>query len=993
MEGGSTLYVTSAGLTLSTEPGSVKMVESASDSGGGGGGGGNSNNTYGNMSSVPNLVFADAPHWVNISEGDYETEKEVTLQARFPDGVTADAMTFSWSFGEGDNAQTKVETIPAADAVDFIVDITGLEAGVFPVSCSISYDEGAEIIETEPDDTTVTPVSEGESWTYAIGSLANLLIETEVRGKPTVTIDGTEVTTTDDMTVNPPASYIPYEILEALEPGEHIAVVSGDGGPEEHILTIIGDEPEVGELADGGLYLIGIEADGVFYAMTNNADKSISAVETSKSAPDAAAIWTAAVDGSSLSFLNDTYYLYYSSSSVAARDKSATAWTYADGKLYYTPAGGADKGSVFYVSGVADGKFTVAKDDPDSAVEVTFIKAAAPSNIKNGTAYTYTLGIEKDLVIPTESEGQHTVTLKGGEVEYTEADGAITIGSAVIEALSTGSYTIAITDEAGMTVNHKLTVQNPPQIDVNVNVILATGVEANSLITFSDVHESWDDVGTAVKDTIIATGGKIPAVVIATGDFNNNRVAGNDSAKITGAVNEIINRVSLQLGQIDTVWVSGNHDNGYAAQYTNYNLNADLGIVLEDYASGPVDGTPVEGLTGTGVISGTGIIFDTRSEGWANNAETSKDSSGLIVIGLNYEDGNAFESNNYGDGTEESDSVYKHIKAALDSIAADYNGEMIVISSHAGGHAVGIDEDSAQSASSLSGGNSYSITNAAAIVELINSYVEEYGMEITWFFGHDHSKGEEEIVKLPGSTIISMGDSYAEDNVVENELLFTYAHAGYVGSGAAGVHNNNYTYLTWDDGKIIREERVADGNQSVRDYLEEGALHSAGSQGTISYTLSRAWELVEWTWAEDYSTAAATFHRYSTNSTVVIEADVEIESADGSSTIIATVEAPDGVEYTDTKTIEISIAGDGRTAQVSGDYQGLYVRAALVLDYKGESGLYITQCAVSSDGTIQIPRFDVPGISVTGISVALVPTLADISSADPVVCGMDVIYF
>ena len=288
--------------------------------------------------------------------------------------------------------------------------------------------------------------------------------------------------------------------------------------------------------------------------------------------------------------------------------------------------------------------------------------------------------------------------------------------------------------------------------------------------------------------------------------------------------------MALQLAGIDTVWVSGNHDNGYAAQYTNANRAADLGLDTANYAN------EEEG------ISGTGIIFDSRYD--SPNASTSTSigadpGTGLIVIGLNYEDGDAFASNNYGDGTEEGDSVYKHIKAALDNIAAGYDGELIVISSHAGLHAVGVDEDSAQSANAWAGGNSYSISNSAAIVNLLNSYVKEHGLNIAWFFGHDHSKGEEEFAKLPGATITSTVD-FSTQSTEDIELLFTYAHAGYVGSGAAGVHNNNYTYLTWDADTITRTERVADGKQTVRDPMDSYLNHAAGSDGNLTFTVDRS---------------------------------------------------------------------------------------------------------------------------------------------------------
>ena len=80
----------------------------------------------------------------------------------------------------------------------------------------------------------------------------------------------------------------------------------------------------------------------------------------------------------------------------------------------------------------------------------------------------------------------------------------------------------------------------------------------------------------------------------------------------------------------------------------------------------------------------------------------------------------------------------------------------------------------------------------------------------------------------------------------------------------------------------------------------------------------------------------------------------------------------------------VAIAEDGRSAQVGGDSEGLYVRIALVIEFRGESGLYITQGAIADDGVIELPKFQVPGLTVTGVDVALVLNIDDIMSPIPI---------
>ena len=84
-----------------------------------------------------------------------------------------------------------------------------------------------------------------------------------------------------------------------------------------------------------------------------------------------------------------------------------------------------------------------------------------------------------------------------------------------------------------------------------------------------------------------------------------------------------------------------------------------------------------------------------------------------------------------------------------------------------------------------------------------------------------------------------------------------------------------------------------------------------------------------------------------------------------------------------TDIVFLSFSEDGASAKLIGGADGVYARAALVLDSNGKSGLYITQVTINNDGTIVIPVFNVPGLKVSSVNISLVPTLADIQSATP----------
>lgn len=104
--------------------------------------------------------------------------------------------------------------------------------------------------------------------------------------------------------------------------------------------------------------------------------------------------------------------------------------------------------------------------------------------------------------------------------------------------------------------------------------------------------------------------------------------------------------------------------------------------------------------------------------------------------------------------------------------------------------------------------------------------------------------------------------------------------------------------------------------------------------------------------------------------------------------LVPSVLAADGAEAR----VTVTLTSDAKKAIVTGDYTGLYVRIALVLVNNGESGLYITPCQFNDDGTITIPELDLPGISVTGVNVALVLSPDDVTSPNPNRVDMDFAY-
>ena len=303
--------------------------------------------------------------------------------------------------------------------------------------------------------------------------------------------------------------------------------------------------------------------------------------------------------------------------------------------------------------------------------------------------------------------------------------------------------------------------------------IVCKGVKENCFVTFSDVHQTFSNISQTIGDCIVNNNGCIPSLVICSGDWVNRvHYMGDNEEFYQQTADELIYRMSLQLGGIDTVYVSGNHDNGRAA----------------------AQATIAAGLGAEADYNGVGIIY------------TGKD---LVVIGMNYENAVTVDSNSHVTSADYS-AVIPDLKAALEKAKKEHYGKPVVISAHSGLHVLGIQPESVQSGTKeWSGGFEYNIDNADKVVELLNEYSED--MDIIYFFGHDHSKGEREFMLLPGDTIIST-THYDDKTYSEHILGFAYGHAGYLTDGING--KEYYSFVSWDKNSIIRTMYKADGSQS-----------------------------------------------------------------------------------------------------------------------------------------------------------------------------------
>ncbi len=322
-------------------------------------------------------------------------------------------------------------------------------------------------------------------------------------------------------------------------------------------------------------------------------------------------------------------------------------------------------------------------------------------------------------------------------------------------------------DESGLHYREK---------SADATFVIAKGVKPESIMTFSDIHEEYGQIGEAIAKVMQKTGGYIPALIVCTGDFVYGPTADKDTE-----LSRYFPQIVSQLGGIDAVYVAGNHDSSEAASVMS--ANADLGAAKN---------LPLQG----------GLIFDGESQAVALNGKSSRNAESILVYGINFD---AATKKN-GDIVQYSYAdIIGEVDSFLQSAASQYHGELVVISAHSGLHALGVQPESLNPMQipiyAWVGENQYNVDMSYELAQTINRYAEQYNMDIMYIFGHDHSRNEAEMLLTDGDTLVST-KHYADKSTASQTLHFTYAHAGYL-SSVIGCADFNFSFIYRDGDKFV----------------------------------------------------------------------------------------------------------------------------------------------------------------------------------------------
>ena len=479
-------------------------------------------------------------------------------------------------------------------------------------------------------------------------------------------------------------------------------------------------------------------------------------------------------------------------------------WNYSDGKLFFN-----DNGTKTYLTysesssvpfGCTDNAADAADIElftrGDELARCIKTQPCSESFVIEGSGYAapqYNVELFSDDII-TDSVRWFT----DGEESGT---GGLSFTADSLTGLPTGIHHVSCIVEAHDNEDHYYRERSQEAL-----FVVTKGVVPDSVITFSDVHEQYDLISTAIGNIIDRTGGYIPSLVVCTGDLINGPTMDYDTM-----INTYAPRLKPYLGGLDTVYVAGNHDSSKAV--SELSVKAALGA-------------------DSGFSDGCGVIFRGSSDSVASNGKNSTAAKDVIVYGINY---GALENDH--SAVQDYSSVKSHLGSFLSETAKNYKGEIIIISAHAGLHALGIQPQSGNSVGAWAGSSAYNISNSYDIAELINSYSKKYGMNIFFLFGHDHSRGETEFILTEGDKLICPTDS-VQQKTKELTLDFTYAQSGYL-STVIGIADAHYSFIYRNGDDLAYELFHAGSSEYIRHTdipLRNVKLLSSGSSAPVVKT-------------------------------------------------------------------------------------------------------------------------------------------------------------
>ncbi len=521
---------------------------------------------------------------------------------------------------------------------------------------------------------------------------------------------------------------------------------------EEGILTVGAKYYKVKEMISGQRYFIGYLENNNLTTLGNDDkgcifDYTYNSTGSSTSKPSTA-------------LFMDTYYLdviqgelqylkVEESSFPSPRDyqmflrTNFGIWTYQDSYLQYQK-----ENLIYYVSYLKD-TFQVVTDKEQATPLTIYTNGETLSQGISKQINTNSYVLEDSFTLPTYSiEVDSKVTIDDVKWYLNEEENDTDNLSFTIENLT--KEDIGVYPLYAKYFGHDEENYYYREKTYTTNFIIAKGTLENTLLTFSDVHEEFSLIGKAIQETMDQNEGKIPSLVVATGDWVNGPTPADEILE-----NVYLPQVQGQIGGIDAVYVAGNHESYLSVAKAS--IASSLGA----------DETNLDGV---------GVIFDSRSQDYLTHARSSKNIQGLIVFGINYF---ALEKvDEEGKITYTYENVIPQLKEVLDSLKDQYQGEMILISAHAGLHTLGLDPHS-DVEEVFGGKDAYNIEKSNEMVDLLNEYALSYQMNFSFQFGHNHSKQESEFLLTPGERIYTT-KSYLEKSVVNEEIQFSYGHMGYL---------------------------------------------------------------------------------------------------------------------------------------------------------------------------------------------------------------------
>lgn len=462
---------------------------------------------------------------------------------------------------------------------------------------------------------------------------------------------------------------------------------------------------------------------------------------------------------------------------------SNETWEYNDGLLMYTSGGktsyAAYSGGFTYTDNKSEAAVTEIFTRGDTLGRCILTQPAAESYVIAGSGYSAPVFrielTESDIVADSV-----TWFVDGEE----KMSGGLSFKADELTGKPAGVHRVSCLIEAHDSKNNHYRERSEEAL-----FIIAEGIVPNSVFTFSDVHGEYHLIADAIETIMAHTGNNIPSLIISTGDWANGPRSDYETA-----LNWDHPRMKASLGGIDTVYVAGNHDSSEAAA----EISKAAGLGADD-----------------DIDDGCGVIFNGSklSGTYSENADIS--AKDIIVYGINYK---AAEFQKDESICFSYKNVIPQIEDFLKETAKDYHGQLVIISAHSGLHVLGEQSESidkyGRNIGSWIGENAYNPDDSAILAAVLNHYAREYGMDIMYLFGHDHSRSEKEFILTAGDELTST-ISYDERKSVTIPLDFTYAHSGYL-STQIGCADAIFSFIYRDGDKYSYDLMKAGESEILR---------------------------------------------------------------------------------------------------------------------------------------------------------------------------------